>query len=458
MLRSARVRIVRCFALGFATLALALGAAACGARTALEVGQGGTSGLEGADAAGVLNASGVAGAYGVAGVAGAPGAMATLCGTFTDAICTYYTQCQREQFKDFDHCRAELDCYGVPALRDALAAGHVVLDENALARCFQDFYASPCDPVRDESSVFNDPLDIYQFLQECPGVLTPLQDVGDACMADAECKFRLQCSKASCSGVCAPRFELGEPCSPDLTQCAIPYGICEQGTCRILAEVGGSCVDDYDCFRDLLCDPSTRTCVETVHPGLGGDCIRDFNGGKPARICQPNLFCNDQDNLGTPGICSEFQREGQACNYNGCAPGLDCAALGGGPRVCHAKPAKGDLCDYGENYCQDDLQCVPNSNDGPPPTGVCSERPTLGQPCMGDCASGLTCGPGVCIESAYPGDPCEQPSGVCQNAECVNGICRAYTHVGAPCASASECLMYECLNGVCADRTACLPF
>ncbi|MEP7050890.1 MAG: hypothetical protein ABJB12_11070 [Pseudomonadota bacterium] len=431
------MRFVGSFALGTATLALAVLSAACGARTALKGGQGGASGL--------LSA-------------GAAGAAGALCGTFIDVMCTYYTQCQREQFKDFDHCRSELDCYGVPALRDALAAGHVTLDENALAQCFRDFYASPCDPVRTGASVYNDPLDIYQFLTKCPGVLASLQDVGDPCRADAECKFRLHCSQASCPGVCAPRFELGEPCSPDLSQCSIPYGICEQGTCRIPAEAGGSCVDDYDCVRDLLCDPSTRHCVDAVPAPLGDNCIRDFNGGKPARLCQPNLFCNDQDGYGTLGTCAEFQHEGQACNYNGCAPGLECAALGGGPRVCHAKAAKGGLCDYGVNYCQGDLLCVPNSAYGVPPTGVCSERPSLGQPCTADCASGLISGPGVCIKSAYPGDPCEQPTGWCQNAQCVQGTCRAYAHVGAPCASAGDCLMSECLNGLCVDRTACISF
>lgn len=70
----------------------------------------------------------------------------------------------------------------------------------------------------------------------------------------------------------------------------------------------------------------------------------------------------------------------------------------------------------------------------------------------------LTCGPGVCIKSAYPGDPCEQLDGLCQNAECVNGICRAYTHVGEPCLSADDCLMHECRSGVCAGRTACTSF
>jgi hypothetical protein len=112
-----------------------------------------------------------------------------LCGSLLDASCTFYLQCESPPplFKDLDRCRSELDCYGVPALFEAIDAGRVALDESAVAQCFSDFYAEPCAPSRDQASLQNDPLDIYQFLAGCPGVLTPLQGVGDTCYADAEC-------------------------------------------------------------------------------------------------------------------------------------------------------------------------------------------------------------------------------------------------------------------------------
>jgi hypothetical protein len=390
-------------------------------------------------------------------MSGAPNPATDLCGALLDAMCTEYVECQRpQQFRDFDHCRSELDCYGVTALREAQAEGHILLHESALVACFRDFYASPCYPPRAQTSVFNDPLDVYQFVSQCPGVLTPLQGVGDVCKADAECEFRLKCQTASCPGVCAPRFELGEPCSPDGEQCSIPYGICQGGTCRIPAEVGGSCADDLDCNRDLLCDPSTHRCIAPARPGLGGGCIRDINGGKPALLCQPDLFCNDDDAIGKPGVCAEFEREGQACQYNGCAAGLECVALGGGPRVCHAKAPKGGLCDYGAASCQGDLSCV--ATGGAPPTGVCSEPPSLGQPCQFDCGPTLHCNGGVCVAAAYAGDRCE-PGDFCQNSRCVDGTCRAYVHLGQPCKSADDCLEHACQNGVCVDKTGCLsPF
>jgi hypothetical protein len=115
---------------------------------------------------------------------------------------------------------------------------------------------------------------------------------------------RLTCALGtSCPGVCQPSYELGEPCAPEHVQCSSPYGICLGGTCRIPAEEGRSCADDFDCIRDLLCDQPTKVCIEPVRPGLGGSCINDFNGGKPALLCQPGLYCADNDDPGTIGLC-----------------------------------------------------------------------------------------------------------------------------------------------------------
>ena len=187
------MRVVVSCVSGVAAALFAVGSVSCGARSALEGGPGGTSGA---------SSGGAAGASGAGGTSGAPNPATDLCGALLDAMCTEYVECQRpQQFRDFDHCRSELDCYGVTALREAQAEGHILLDESALVACFRDFYASPCDPPRSQTSVFNDPLDIYQFVSQCPGVLTPLQGVGDVCKADAECEFRLKCQTASCPGV-----------------------------------------------------------------------------------------------------------------------------------------------------------------------------------------------------------------------------------------------------------------
>jgi hypothetical protein len=89
---------------------------------------------------------------------------------------------------------------------------------------------------------------------------------------------------------------------------------------------------------------------------------------------------------------------------------------------------------------------------------VCSEPPSLGQPCQFDCGPTLHCNGGVCVAAAYAGDRCE-PGDFCQNSRCVDGTCRAYVHLGQPCKSADDCLEHACQNGVCVDKTGCLsPF
>jgi hypothetical protein len=166
--------MIRSIAFG-AAISVLVSAAACGARTSLEGGQ--------------INES-AAGSTAIgdnSGAAGAPGVLGTLCGTFLDAVCTYYTQCQGEHFANSAHCHSELDCYGVPALLEALAEHHVTINEDALAKCFQNFNASPCDPPRENVTLQNAQLDIYRFLDPAFSRRSSAQATRAGPMRSAKC-------------------------------------------------------------------------------------------------------------------------------------------------------------------------------------------------------------------------------------------------------------------------------
>ncbi len=319
---------------GFA-IAVTLVAAACGGRSVhdrdggggdvVASGEGGASQAGAAAGAASVQAS-EAGAVSVqaseAGAAGATQSMLEqLKGRYLDAICSYYAECQQLRFRDLDDCRAELDPYGVDALLAALAAGHIALDQGLLEKCLDDFAKDPCDPPRVFVTLQNDQLDIYQFLLACPGVLQGLMAEGDPCMADAECGPRLRCEADGCPGVCKPLYELGGPCMTEHEQCGVPYGICLQGTCRVPLEAGGPCADDFDCVRDLLCDSQQHVCVEPAqHPASMARASATSNGGKPAIICQAGLYCDDNDDLGSVGVCRPLSAEGEPCDYQGLRP------------------------------------------------------------------------------------------------------------------------------------------
>lgn len=376
---------------------------------------------------------------------------------FLDEVCLYYTQCQHVRFRDAEQCREELDPYGVDALLAALAAVHIALDPDLLRQCLNDFEQRPCDPPRTAVTLQNDQLDIYQFLLACPGVLRGLMGEDEPCLADAECGPRLHCELSGCPGKCRPYYQLGEPCTFEDEQCALPYaGICLHGTCRVPLGAGAPCGDDLDCLRDLTCDPNQHVCVEPpAHPGLMGQCIRDFSGGKPAITCQSGLYCDDDGHIGQLGLCKPLSVAGEACDYEGCVPGTHCAAIGDGPLICHPdQAALGEPCEPFLNSCQGDLICP--SNGAMRASGVCQVGPSLGEPCNSQCAAGLRCTANVCVSAAYPGDSCATPGTVCENSRCVDGTCRRYGRVGESCQRSDECMTLACQHGVCQDRTTCI--
>jgi len=420
------------------------GLAACGGRSDhSQRASGSGSGGEGGLAASV-------GSFGEAGEARLfPG----LCDRYRDALCDFYLTCVGEPLGDLDHCRATLDCYGVSELRRAVALGHVTVDEAALDACLDAAKANPCF-LRQPRLLLNGEYDVIEFLAACPGVVTPRQNLGDSCSGDGECEKRLECdTSTTCPGVCQLRDEVGTPCEIEQRQCSGLVGFCLGGVCRVPQPAGQSCGDDLDCERDLLCGEGT--CVEPPsHPGLGGTCILDFEGAKPAVLCGPGLFCSAETS-GVPGVCRALQKKGEPCDPGGCEPGLGCMALGGGPQLCYGTAGLGELCNGGApNACEPGLTCQITSQD--PFTWTCVPRFGLGDWCtsMDECADGLVC-VNHCVPAAFPGDACDVLSDACQASRCEAGVCVAPGPIGAPCANASKCVTASCQNGVCVDDSSC---
>jgi hypothetical protein len=448
--------------LGLALAAFAVLAGGCGGRSEREApsanaAQGGTDASGGTGSA--KTAAGATGAETAAGAggsdAGAP--FDRLCDEYRYDICTLYLTCTTEIFHDRADCMKLVDCYGVDALLRARANGHVLVDTDALLECLAAFEARPC-AVPGRTFLTIEP-DIFQFLGTCPHAVIPQQKLGDACDTDAECETRYHCVTESCPGVCEPRFELGDACTVEHEQCSLPYGACLDGTCRIPVDFGQTCADDLDCQRDLLCDPVSQRCVEPPsRPGLGEPCINDFNGTKPALLCQDGLTCDDGGNIDAGGTCANLGAEGTPCTWDSCQYGLYCMWFGG-QQVCHARSTEGAVCDPSSVGCEPGLFCQSTPND--PNVSTCIPQLALGESCNedGQCGPDLVCSYGVCVKAAYPGDPCDpQAPQVCQHSNCNGeGLCVPLGHVGDPCFLPGDCALLDCANGVCTDATTCVP-
>jgi hypothetical protein len=437
-------------------LALAVLTAGCGGRSARGTSSTSTGGSPGG---GATAGAGATGNEATAGAGGSDDAapFAGLCDEYRYDLCTLFMTCGSEVFHDRADCMKLVDCYGVDALLRARADGHVLVNTDAVRECFASFEAEPCAGTGRLLS--SGEFDIFQFLAACPHAVIPQQGQGDACNTDAECETRYRCVTETCPGVCQPRFQLGEACSVEHQQCSIPYGACLDGTCHIPVDFGQTCADDLDCKRDLLCDPVSQRCSEPPsRPGLGQACVNDFNGTKPALLCQDGLFCDDGGRIEQGGVCSAPLGEGAPCTYLSCRDGLYCMWFDG-QQVCHGLSPEGALCDPSSRSCETGLICLTTLDD--PNVATCVRQFGLGHACnqSGQCGPDLVCSYGVCVSAAYPGDPCDpQAPQVCQHSICNGeGLCVPLGHVGDPCFLPGHCALLDCTNGVCTDATTCVP-
>lgn len=73
------------------------------------------------------------------------------------------------------------------------------------------------------------------------------------------------------------------------------------------------------------------------------------------------------------------------------------------------------------------------------------------------CQDGMVCGSGVCLRPSEVGGSCEGGNfgDDCIDGYCNNGVCAAYSVVGAACDFGSDCASDDCTDGVCVADQMC---
>src|SRR5258708_3308479 len=98
----------------------------------------------------------------------APIALQDLCPVFTEDLCIYLMQCAAVPYCDMQQGVPVHDCYGLPQLTKAAAAGAVLYDASKVGACDARFRSDPC-----HFAFFLFTPDIFQVLSYCPGTITP---------------------------------------------------------------------------------------------------------------------------------------------------------------------------------------------------------------------------------------------------------------------------------------------
>lgn len=393
----------------------------------------------------------------------APIPLDSLCPLFTNDLCVYLMQCAHAAYRDMDHCKAEVDCYGLPVLTAAAAAGKVLYDPSAVGTCSAKFLNDPCNFFG--SAPWS--TDIFSVLAQCPGAIAAKVPVGDACeAATGECATGY-CQKTDrvCPGKCTAYGQVGDSCAGS-APCDATLRCNDQRLCAPYGKVGDLCQTAEDCPPTVtcpvgdasctparyFCDPATKACKAAV--GEGSPCGYVLGAGLGTIVCADGLWC-DQGALTASGTCRMSGGAGAPCSeYGGCAYGakLHCvgtdsshpAAMVG---VCTPQGSVGASCTF-ESDCQADLHCAANKACAAPAAvgGACSTRT--------DCATGLGCAGTVCVKAAYPGDACASDAD-CVLSLCKNGTCADHAKVGEACATNADCTTGVCAAGVCADKSVC---
>jgi len=211
-------------------------------------------------------------------------------------------------------------------------------------------------------------------------VCVTTQMVGDPCEGILGCGNVLWCNMNA--GVCAPKAQVGEPCS-DFRQIAADCAAglwCDDppampdvaGTCFERSVLGGPCRSDSDCVEPLSCLPGASR-IER------GTCGTLQPNGSP---CDSFADCESDLCDGATYTCVPQPVLGEEC-LDTCAEGFVCGSAG----TCAVKRYAGEA-------CGDTAACIQSRCIG----GTCTNRGHFGDPCAtaDDCLSGVC--DGVCID------------------------------------------------------------
>ena len=286
-----------------------------------------------------------------------------------------------------------------------------------------------------------------------PDLVVDLVDDG-RCSIDNPCVGGLLCSDGTCVGCIADG------------DCAVDER-CDAHVCVERIQVNGECIFSNECTGALVCDRTTKTCVEcrTGRDCQGGQvCIA--NDCVDPVPCQSDLQCTPSGLVCGPGYCVSCNSyadcpDGYACDAHACLLGrdcgssLDCADLS---MVCApVGDFWGEYTSWPEEQVQGCVECGAPT-DCPAETGcadgVCYEvcertgsacgvvdSGSLGQAYCGDCTAGAECcnvtGANSCVDTTTDVHAC----GSCYND------CDSYAeHATMGCAS-SVCEVVACDAG-----------
>jgi hypothetical protein len=383
-----------------------------------------------------------------------------LCPVIVDDVCLYLSTCLGAQFSDLDHCRQQVDCYGLAEVEAADRDGRIDYDPHAVAQCHQRFVDDPCN-----FRLFFGLPNIYEALAPCGRAIRGRVEEGDECLDSAECMAGLFCDKddaQTCPGACRALANVGESCAT--IRCDKGFVCDREDRCRESSTVGQACAAAFDCptaedcdenrnctRENLWCDIEQQRCSSA--PDEGEACGWLEQAGGTFVYCEANHWC-DADVITRTGQCRVLGKEGAPCKSNGCEDGLFCADysvlesenLG----TCSKPRSLGEPCEQ-RSECKSDLWCDENQE--------CALAQEVGESCsaISLCASGLACLNDRCATLVFPGDACDEELTTCSVGICRDGVCENYAKIGESCATDGDCMHATCISGICEDTSICNP-
>jgi hypothetical protein len=252
------------------------------------------------------------------------------------------------------------------AMTDAVAAGEVVIDQDAVDSCLEWTGRKSC------TFDFSDDPRARACMEMYEGQLA----AGAACVLQSQCGPGLHCAlpdtckpgEACCAGTCAELPELpalpavGEDCSETFAcangaWCHVKED--NTGVCEALGKEGQPCPDLTACELDLVCDLPLG--------GTDGTCVRPAATGA---ACSPDAFgacaslydfCDAESRT-----CNAPKAAGEACASSGeCQVWTVCLA-----GKCTAGGLVGEACSA-EHRCQGELRCEGGTCQAPADQPTC---------------------------------------------------------------------------------------
>lgn len=237
--------------------------------------------------------------------------------------------------------------------------------------------------------------------------------VGEFCLDQIDCPANCRCVVGADNvGVCKIIKKYGESCAT-ADDCA---GACKDGKCATPPLPGAACPDGT-CAAGEVCLGNVNGQGKCKLSVVGDPCTAKL-GGESSGECGTALRCVGPS--GGKATCALPAGLGEACLAQTQCKDTDllCVGLAQGKGKCQLLPGKGAACEPVDLVAGTLLTCMPPYRCF---AAVCGDPPALGQPCGGfgfvkGCASGLTCDDktGKCITSPGLGEPCL--------TECANGL------------------------------------